>query len=152
MRTGLAAEADREAPQGVVPVDLIAAQAGGRRHAVAHAVQAQFRPALAPQIGGDLHAVDAGDQLGDSSARDVMRPCTSPTRNTVWLAPPFGTVRRILPASNMSTEIEAGDAAHHPPPADDVGDAFLVDAVLQRYHEAARRQVLAHQVVAHSVS
>jgi hypothetical protein len=28
-----------------------------------------------------------------ASARGVTRPCTSPTRNTVWFGPPIGTVR-----------------------------------------------------------
>ena len=34
-----------------------------------------------------------------------MRPCTSPTRNTVCLSPPLATVRRMRAGSNMSTEI-----------------------------------------------
>ena len=40
-----------------------------------------------------------------SSTRLVMRPWTSPTRNTVCLSPPLATVRRMRPASYISTEI-----------------------------------------------
>jgi hypothetical protein len=39
--------------------------------------------------------------------RGVMRPCTSPTRNTVRDVPPSGTVRRTRPASWRSTEMVA---------------------------------------------
>jgi len=40
-----------------------------------------------------------------SSMRGVTMPCTSPTRNTVCLSPPFGTMRRMRPGSYSSTEI-----------------------------------------------
>ena len=39
----------------------------------------------------------------------------------------------------------AGDAAHCLAPADDGGDAFFVDGVLQGNDETVRRQVLADQ-------
>ena len=38
-----------------------------------------------------------------------------------------------------------GDAADHPAPTDDPGDGFLIDAVLQRDHEAVGRQMLLDQ-------
>src|SRR5262245_28486902 len=41
-----------------------------------------------------------------SLARSVTRPCTSPTRNTVWPAPLLPEARRTWPGSQSSTVIE----------------------------------------------
>ena len=41
-----------------------------------------------------------------SLARSVMRPCTSPTRNTVWRVPDLPAARRICPGACSSTVIE----------------------------------------------
>src|SRR5207253_4617867 len=59
----LAGEPDAEAADLVVPVRVVAGHAGGGRDAVGHAVDAQLRPALAPQIGRRLYAVDRADHV-----------------------------------------------------------------------------------------
>ena len=41
-----------------------------------------------------------------SLARSVMRPCTSPTRKTVWAAPHLPAARRTWPGSHRSTVME----------------------------------------------
>jgi hypothetical protein len=41
-----------------------------------------------------------------SLARSVMRPCTSPTRNTVCFEPDLPAARRICPGACNSTVIE----------------------------------------------
>src|ERR1700693_1437415 len=41
-----------------------------------------------------------------SLARSVTRPCTSPTRNTVWRDPDLPAARRICPGACSSTVIE----------------------------------------------
>src|SRR5690606_28844497 len=53
-----ATELDREAPDRLVVVAVLARHAGGRRDAVGHAVLTELRPALAPQVGRRLAAVD----------------------------------------------------------------------------------------------
>ena len=64
-----AAEPGREAADRLALQHLAAGQAGAGREAVAHDVGDQFRPALAPQIAGDLGAVGVADQ-----AADFLRP------------------------------------------------------------------------------
>ena len=45
----------------------------------------QLRPALAPQVGRHHGAIgESTSRRQISLTRSVMRPCTSPTRNTVW--------------------------------------------------------------------
>ena len=67
---------------------VAAAQAGAGGKPVLHRVGDELRPALAPQIVGHLGAVGISDQAADLLARAaVMRPCTSPARNTVCAAP-----------------------------------------------------------------
>ena len=58
----LAAKPRREAAQRLALHDLRAGQAGACREAVLHGVGDQLRPALAPQVGGDLGAVGVADQ------------------------------------------------------------------------------------------
>ena len=40
-----------------------------------------------------------------ASTRGVVRPCTSPTRNTTWPSTLFGTPRRTVPGPVNSTEM-----------------------------------------------
>ena len=107
-----------------------------------HAVDAQFRPALAPQIVGDLAGVDGADHRAQflDAGGDAA----------VHLADPVDLVaRRVLAAgaADLAGRVELGrqdrgDRADRPAPADDAGDALLVDAVLQRHDIAGRRQIL----------
>src|SRR6185437_8166308 len=71
---GFAAELDGETADRVVAVAILAGEAGRGRHAVLHAVLAELGPALAPQVGRGLGAVDAAhhvaqllDSLGDAA-------------------------------------------------------------------------------------
>ena len=96
-----------------------------------HAVDAQFRPALAPQIVGDLAGIDGADHLAQF---------LDPRRDSAMhLADPVDLVAgRVLGAgaADFAGRIEfgrqdRGDRADRPAPADDAGDRLLVDAVLQ---------------------
>src|SRR5439155_3137310 len=59
----LAGEPDAEPADLLVPVHLVAGQAGGRGNSVGHAVDAQLRPALAPKIGRRFYGIDGLDHL-----------------------------------------------------------------------------------------
>ena len=128
----LAAEPVREMPDRVVLDHVAADHAGAGRQAVAHDVGDQLRPALAPQILGDQRAVGISHQPQTSLARSVMRPCTSPTRNTVWLRAGFAGGAADLTRRVQLDGDRAGDRAQRLAPADDAGDRLLVHAVLQR--------------------
>src|SRR6266436_8697485 len=60
----LAGEPDAEPADLLVAVHLVAGHAGGGGDPVGHAVDAQLRPALAPQISRRLDAVDRADYVG----------------------------------------------------------------------------------------
>src|SRR6516162_6599608 len=66
---GLAAEPRLEVPDRLVLRDLRAGETGAGRNPVRHRVGDQFRPALTPQIVGDLGAVGIGYEPAD-----FMRP------------------------------------------------------------------------------
>src|SRR5216683_8380856 len=71
-----AGEPDLEAADLVVAQAIARGQPGRRGHAVAHAVLDELRPALAPQVGRRLRAVDAAeplDQLFDARRDAPMR-------------------------------------------------------------------------------
>src|SRR5262249_28759112 len=103
------------------------------------------RPALAPEVRRRLGAVDRGQHRGELLDARGDAP--------VHLADPedrvAGTARLDGPgdvAGLLCVDADAaGDAADDPSPADYAGDPLLVDAVLERDDEAARRQVLADQ-------
>src|SRR6202007_742457 len=76
-----------------------------------------------------------------SLARSVMRPCTSPVRNTVCAAPPLPAPRWLWRRVGQVAVYAAGNAAKRLAPADDAGNGLFVDAVLQRHDEAVRRQI-----------
>ena len=59
----LAGEPDAEPADLLVAVHLVAGHAGGGGDPVGHAVDAQLRPALAPEISRRLHAVDGADHV-----------------------------------------------------------------------------------------
>src|SRR6202035_2800944 len=60
-----AAELDDDPPDALVLADVVAGQPARRRDAVVHAVDAQLRPALAPQIVGHLAGVDGADHRAE---------------------------------------------------------------------------------------
>src|SRR5882762_8701176 len=71
-----AGELDLEAADPVVAQAVARGQPGRRGNAVTHAVLDEFRPALAPQVGRRLRAVDAAephDQLFDARGDAPMR-------------------------------------------------------------------------------
>ncbi len=141
----LAGEPNAEAADLLVPVRVVAGQPGGCRDAVGHAVDAQLRPALAPQIGRRLDAVDRADHV-----RELL---DSLGDAAVQFAGAVDLVRRgalragaAHPARGIELGAEqGGDDADRLVRADDPGDAFLVDAVLQRHDVAVGRQVLGDQ-------
>ena len=78
-----------------------------------------------------------------SSTRRVMRPCGSPTWNDTTFGFFSHGAADMARLEQLHADAAADHAAHRAAPADDARDAFLVDAVLRRHHEAARCQVLA---------
>ena len=103
-----------------------------RRHAVAHAVDAQLGPALAPQVGGDLHAVDAGDHLAQllDPRGDAAMHLADAEHRCGWRRPWHGAadLARLV-------QLDRDGAAIMPtvrPQPTTPGDPLLVDAVLQR--------------------
>src|SRR6185437_15542687 len=136
----LAAELNRETADRVVPVAGIAREAGGRGDAIAHPIEAELRPALAPQVGRHPDAVDGGDHLGQ-----LFGAFRHPT---VHLADAEDGVLRAAfrhRATDMAGLVEIdgnsrGDTADRLAPTDDAGDALLVETVLQRNDIAVRRQ------------
>src|SRR5438105_1762319 len=139
----LAAEPDDQPADPLVLADVVAREAARRRDAVMHAVDAEFRPALAPQIVGHLAGVDGADhrtQFLDARGEAAMH-----LADPVDLMP--GRVLRAG-AADLARRVELGrqdrgDRADRSAPADMRGDALLVDAVLQRDDIAGRRQILA---------
>src|SRR5205809_532654 len=57
----LAAELDDHAADALILADVVAREAARRRDAIMHAVDAELRPALAPQIVGHLAGIDGAD-------------------------------------------------------------------------------------------
>src|SRR3954469_2589111 len=136
-----AGERDLEAPDALVAEARGRGETGRGGYAVAHAVLYQLRPALAPEIGGSLGAVDAAepfDQLLDARGDAPVR--LADAEHGVLLA----TLGDGAADSTRFVHVdrdERGDHADHAAPADDSRNRFLVQAVLQRDDEAARREI-----------
>src|SRR6202043_1573293 len=123
------ADADRLAAEprlemaGRLPLrDLGAGEPGARGHTIRHRVGDELRPALAPQIVGDLGAVGIRDQPAH-----LVRPLGD---RAVDFAGAIDRVRRAAldPAAMDVTRLDetdadvAGDAADRLAPADPAGD------------------------------
>src|SRR5205823_514991 len=126
----LAAELDDDLADALVLAHRVAGQAARRRDAVMHAVDAQLRPALAPEVVGDLAGIDGADhrpQLLDPLGHPAMH-----LADPVDLVPGrvFGAGAADLARRVKLGRQDRGDRADGLAPADDSGDAFLVDAVL----------------------
>src|ERR1700754_1364361 len=140
-----AAEARGEAADRLALQQLATGQPRARGQSIAHDVGDQFRPALAPQIGGRLGAVGVADQ-----AADLFRPLRDAA---VHLAGAKYGVRRAMLAGaavdvaghRQVDRNAAGNAAERLAPADDAGDGLFIHAVLQRHHKTVRRQILPDQ-------
>src|SRR6516165_11448190 len=112
----------------VVAVHVVAGRAGSCGDPVGHAVDAQLRPAFAPEIGRFLDAVDRADHR-----RQFLEPLGDAAMN---LAHPVDLVRRgalCSGAANSTGRIEfrpkqGRDDPDCLVPADDPGDAFLIHA------------------------
>src|SRR3984893_14177549 len=104
---------------------LAARQTGAGGEPVAHDVGDQFRPALAPQIAGDLGAVGEADQ-----AADFLRPLRDPAMH--FAGAKYGMRRPALAGAAVDVaglrQVDR-DAARNAPkrlaPADDAGDRLL---------------------------
>src|SRR5882724_13159195 len=128
-----AAQASGEAADRLALQHLAARQARAGGEPVAHDVGDQFRPALAPEIAGDLGAVGVADE-----AANVFRPL----RDTAvhFTGAKYGGRRSALAGAPVDVagrgQIDR-DAARNAPkrlaPADDAGDRLFVHAVLQRH-------------------
>src|SRR5712664_3466024 len=136
-----AGEPDLEAADLVVAQAVARGQPGRRSNAVAHAVLNEFRPALAPQVGRRLRAVDAAeplDQLLDARRDAPVR--LADAEDGVLIA-----ALRDGPADAAGLvqvhRDHRGDHADGASPPDYAGDGFLVEAVLQRNDEAFRGQI-----------
>ena len=141
----LAGEADHDAADHVVRVALVAAHAGRGADAVAHAVDAELRPALAPQVGGRLRAVDRREhvaQLLDARRDAAMRLADIDRLDLEIARHGAADMARLV---EIDAEIVADDAADGAAPADDARDRLLVDGVLRRDDEAVGREVRADQ-------
>ena len=127
----LAAEPRLEMADRLVLRYLRTGKPGAGRDAVRHCVGDELRPALAPQIVGDLGAVGIGDQPAH-----LVGPIGD---RAMDFAGAIDRVRRAaLDAAAMDmarldeTDADvAGDAAHRLAPADHAGDRLLVHAILQ---------------------
>ena len=122
-----------------------AGEPGGGRHAVLHAVLAELGPALAPQVGRGLGAVDAAhhvaqflDALGDAAMH------LADAEHRVLVAA-LGDGAADAGGLEHVDRDQRGHHAHGLAPADHARDALLVQAVLQRHDEAVGRQVLLDQ-------
>ena len=69
----LAGEPDAEPPDLLVAVHLVPGHSGGGGDAIGHAIDAELRPALAPEIGRRLDAVDRADHI-----RQFLEPLGDP--------------------------------------------------------------------------
>src|SRR6202035_4481857 len=137
----LAADLDGEMANVLVLVDFAARKAGGRRHAVAHGVVTKLRPALAPKIRRHLAAVHHAQQFGDAlgalggDAVDLADAEYRMRRRA------FGRLAADFARLEQLDGNARSDASHRAAPTHDIGDALLVDAVLQRNHIAAGREI-----------
>ena len=125
--------------------DVVAGHAGGGRDAVGHAVDAQLRPALAPQIGRRLDAVDRADHV-----RELFDSLGDAAVQFAGAVDLVGRGALCGGAANPARRVELGaeqrgDDADRLVRADDPGDALLVHAVLQRHDISVGRQVLGDQ-------
>src|SRR2546428_6259759 len=123
-----AGEPDLEAAYPGVAQASARGQAGRRGHAVAHAVLDEFRPALAPQVGRRLRAVDAAEPL--DQLLDARRD--APARLAAAQAGASVAALRHGPADAAGLvqvhRDHRGDRADRSSPADHAGDGFLVEA------------------------
>ena len=140
----LTAELDDELADAIVLAHRVAAEPRRSRHTVMHAVDAELRPAFAPEVVGDPAGVDCADhraQFLDPRGHSAVH-LADPVDLVPWRV--FRAGAADLAGGVKLGREQRGDRADRLAPADDAGDALLVDAVLQRHHVAARRQVLPH--------
>src|SRR6185295_8453898 len=141
-------DADRFAGEpDLEAANLRIAQAIARRQSrrggntVAHAVLHELGPALAPQVGRNLAAVDAGDPLGEllRALRDAPVRLTDAKHGVLVAAL---CDRAANPAGFVEVDRDhRRDDADGSPPSDDARDRFFVQAVLQRDDEALGREI-----------
>ena len=127
----LAAEPRLEMADRLVLRYLRTGKPGAGRDAVRHGVGDELRPALAPQIVGDLGAVGIGDQpahlvrpLGDVPVH--LAGAVDGVRGTALHSAAMDMTRLDQADADV-----AGDAAHRLAPTDHTGDRLLVHAILQ---------------------
>src|SRR5687768_7563564 len=125
------AKPDREPTRPLGRIARIAVEPARGGKAVAHGIDDELRPALAPEIGGDFRAVCRAQEVGDflRALADAAVHFTD-AENDVLVA---ADRHRALDVSRL-IELrghQARDAAQRLAPADDGGDALLVDAILQ---------------------
>src|ERR1044071_2505965 len=142
----LAAQFDDDLADAVVLAHRVAGEAARSRDPVMHAVDAELRPALAPQVVGHFAGVDGADHR--AQFLDPLGYAAVHLADPIDLVPRrvFRTGAADLPRRVKLGRPDRGDGADRLAPADDGGYALLVDAVLQRHDVAGRRQILAdHQ-------
>src|SRR5262249_21128767 len=138
---GFAGEPDLEAPDRIVAQAVAGSQARGRRDGVAHRVLHQLRPALAPEVGGRLRAVDRAEpphELLDPRRDAAVR--LADAENRVLVAA-FRDRPADAPRFVQVDRDERSDRAERAAPADYAGDRLFVEAVLQRQGEALLGEV-----------
>src|SRR5262249_28067195 len=128
----LATDPDGEMADMLVLIDFAARKDRGRRHAVPHGVVTQLRPTLTPKVGRHLAAVHDTQEIGDT-------PGTLGGAAVDLADAEYRMRRRAL--RRLSTDLARleqldgnarSDASQGASPPHDIGDAFFIDAVLER--------------------
>src|SRR5262249_49739347 len=122
---------DAEPADLLVPIHVVAGEARGSRDAIGHAVDAQLRPAFAPEIGRRLDRVDRADHLGQflEPLGDAAMALAG-TIDLVFRGAPRAGAAHTARGIEFGTE-QRGDDPDSLVPADDPGNALLVHAILQ---------------------
>src|SRR5262245_4881819 len=137
----LTADFDGEMADVLVLIDLAPCQAGGRRHAIPHGVVTELRPALPPEIRRHLGAIDGAQQFGDTLGTLGGEAVDLADAEHRMRGRAFRRLSTHLAGLEQLDGNARSDASQRASPPDDTGDALLVDAVLQRNHVAAGRQI-----------